>query len=310
MTPRHYTSVLDLSRAETMEVLDRAAKLRHDWHTEHKALKRLRGSTLAAIYEKPSLRTRVTFEAGMTQLGGHAIYLGPQDIQLGTRESVADVARNLSRWVQIISARVFAHDTVTELAAHSSVPVINALSDLEHPCQALADYLTLQERFGRLQGLKLAYVGDGNNVAHSLLLMGALLGVSVSVATPEGYEPQQAIIEQAQRIAAENDATIAITWEAREAVQGADAIYTDVWASMGQEHEADERRGVFGPYQVTQDLLLASGKRATIFLHCLPAHRGEEVTDEVLDGPQSVVLDQAENRLHAQKALMLWLLGR
>ncbi len=310
MTPRHYTSVLDLSRDETQEVLDRAAKLRHDWHTEHKALKRLRGYTLAAIYEKPSLRTRVTFEAGMTQLGGHAIYLGPQDIQLGVRESVADVARNLSRWVQIIAARVFAHSTVTELAAHSSVPVINALSDLEHPCQALADYLTLQERFGRLQGLKLAYVGDGNNVAHSLLLMGALLGIDVAVATPEGYEPRREIIEQAQRIAADHNATITVTWEPREAVQGADAIYTDVWASMGQEHEAEQRKGVFAPYQVTEELMATSGKEQTIFLHCLPAHRGEEVAAAVIDGPRSAVLDQAENRLHAQKALMLWLLGR
>lgn len=310
MTPRHYTSVLDLTRDETMEVLDRAARLRHEWHADHKVLKRLRGYTLAAIFEKPSLRTRVTFEAGMTQLGGHAIFLGPQDIQLGVRESIADVARNLSRWVQIIAARTFAHRTVTDLAAWSQVPVINALSDLEHPCQALADFLTLQERFGQLQGLKLAYIGDGNNVAHSLLLMGALLGIDVAVAAPEGYAPQHAILEQAQRLAASSGATISVTQEPREAVQGADAVYTDVWASMGQEHEAEQRRQIFAPYRVTAELLAATGKPRTIFMHCLPAHRGEEVSAEVIDGPQSVVFEQAENRLHAQKALLLWLLGR
>ncbi|WP_029214850.1 ornithine carbamoyltransferase [Kallotenue papyrolyticum] len=310
MTPRHYTSVLDLTREETMEVLDRAARLRHEWHADHKVLKRLRGYTLAAIFEKPSLRTRVTFEAGMTQLGGHAIFLGPQDIQLGVRESIADVARNLSRWVQIIAARTFAHSTVTELAAWSRVPVINALSDLEHPCQALADFLTLQERFGQLQGLKLAYVGDGNNVAHSLLLMGALLGIDVAVAAPAGYAPRREILEQAQRLAERSGATISVTQEPREAVHGADAVYTDVWASMGQEHEAEQRRQIFASYRVTAELLAATGKPRTIFMHCLPAHRGEEVSAEVIDGPQSVVFEQAENRLHAQKALLLWLLGR
>jgi len=308
MTPRHYTSALDLSQDETLEVLDLAAKLKRDWNKKRKGLKRLRGYTLASIYEKPSLRTRVTFEAGMTQLGGHSIYLGPQDIQLGKRESVADVARNLSRWVQIISARTFSHNTIMELAEYSTVPVINALSDLEHPCQALADYLTLRERLGRLQGARLAYIGDGNNVAHSLMLMGALLGVHVTIATPEGYAPQRETIEQAQRLADEYDSTINVTWDPREAVQGADVVYTDVWTSMGQENEADARRGIFASYQVTQDLIQASGNPETIFMHCLPAHRGEEVAADVIDGPRSAIFDEAENRLHVQKALILWLL--
>lgn len=310
MPLRHYTSVLDLDRAETLAVLQRGVKLKAAWHKKPKASKRLRGFTLAAIFEKPSLRTRTTFEAGMTQLGGHSIYLGPSDIQLGQRETVADIAQNLSRWVQIVMARTFAHTTITELAQWSTVPVINGLSDLEHPCQALADFLTLQERVGELAGKKLTYVGDGNNVAHSLLLMGALLGVNVTVATPEGYEPRTEIIERAQQIAAESDASIEVTWDLHQAVQAADAVYTDVWASMGQEAEAEARRNVFATYQVTPELMAATGKPDTIFMHCLPAHRDEEVSAAVLDSPQSVVFDQAENRLHAQKALMLWLLER
>lgn len=310
MSPRHYTSALDLSRDETLGVLARAAKLKQDWNQDHKMSKRLRGYTLATIYEKPSLRTRVTFEAGMTQLGGHSIYLGPGDIQLGQRESVADVARNLGLWVQIIMARTFTHRTVLELAEYSRVPVINGLSDLEHPCQALADFLTFQEHVGRLAGAKLAWIGDGNNVAHSLMLMGALLGVNLAIATPKGYAPDPAVVEQAERLANETDAIITVTNEPYEAVRDADAIVTDVWASMGQEHQAEARKSVFAPYQVTPELLAASGKAETIFMHCLPAHRGEEVTAAVIDGPRSVVLDEAENRLHAQKALMLWLLGR
>jgi ornithine carbamoyltransferase len=310
MAPRHYTSALDLSCDETLHVLQRAARLKQKWNTTGKISKRLRGCTLATIYEKPSLRTRVTFEAGMTQLGGHSIYLGPNDIQIGKREPAADIARNLSRWVEIIMARSFAHSTVTELAAHSSIPVINGLSDLEHPCQALADFLTLQEQFGEIKGRKLAYIGDGNNVAHSLMLMGALLGVDIAVATPEGYEPSQAIIEQAQSCAAESGATISVTWEPREAVHHADAIYTDVWASMGQESEAEHRKNIFMPYQITPELMALSGKPETIFMHCLPAHRGEEVSADVIDGSQSVVIDEAENRLHVQKALILWLLGK
>ena len=310
MTVRHYTSVLDLSGAETLEVLKRAAKLKRKWHKRGKASKRLRGYTLAAIFEKPSLRTRATFEAGMTQLGGHSTYLGPSDIQIGQRESVPDIARNLSRWVQIIMARTFAHSTVVELAEWSSVPVINGLSDLEHPCQALADFQTLREHLGDVAGKHLVYIGDGNNVAHSLMLMGALLGMSVTVVTPEGYAPRGDILEQAQQIATAAGARIAATTELHAAVKGADALYTDVWASMGQEDEAAERRTIFAPYQISADVLAATGNPDTIVMHCLPAHRGEEITADVLDGPRAVVFDQAENRLHAQKALILWLLDR
>jgi ornithine carbamoyltransferase len=310
MTSRSYLGVLDFDADETRTVLQRAAELKQRWNAAHQAETVLLGSTLAGVYEKPSLRTRVTFEAGMAQLGGTAVYLGPNDLGLGTRESAADVARGLGRWVQIIAARTFAHSTVEQLAAHAGIPVINALSDREHPCQALADFLTLRERLGRIEGMRLAYVGDGNNVAHSLLLMGTLLGTNVTLATPAGYEPQPYILQQAQRLAAESDAMITVTHDPYEAVHNADAVYTDVWASMGQEAEAGARTPVFMPYQVTADLLAASGKPHTIFMHCLPAHRGEEVTADVVDGPLSVVFDQAENRLHVQKALILHLLGK
>ena len=220
-----------------------------------------------------------------------------------------DVARNLSRSVQVIAARVFRHATVVELSRYSSVPVINALCDREHPCQALADMLTLRERFGRIQGLKLAYVGDGNNVCHSLMLLGATLGVNVGVACPPDYRPDPEIVEQAEKLAADHDCTLTISSAPDEIVAGADAIYTDVWASMGQEHEAARRRPVFQPYQINAGLM-SHARPDTIFMHCLPAHRGEEVTADVIDGPQSVVFDQAENRLHVQKALILTLLGK
>lgn len=267
------------------------------------------GQTLALVFEKPSLRTRVAFEAGMTQLGGHPSYLSANDIDMGGRESVPDVARNLSRWVAIIAARVFKHATVETLARYATVPVINALSDREHPCQALADMLTLRERFGRLQGLTLAYVGDGNNVCHSLMLLGATLGLNLRIGCPPDYRPAPDIIELTERLAQEHDATLAITASPVEAVSGADAVYTDVWASMGQEHEAARRRPVFTPYQVNTALMAHAAPHA-LAMHCLPAHRGEEVTAEVIDGPQSVVFEQAENRLHVQKALILFLLGK
>jgi ornithine carbamoyltransferase len=260
------------------------------------------------VFEKPSLRTRVAFEAGVTQLGGHASYLSANDIDMGGRESVPDVARNLSRWVQAISARVFKHTTIEDLARHAGVPVINALSDREHPCQALADMLTLLEHFGRLRGLRLAYVGDGNNVCHSLMLLGATLGVNVAVACPPDYRPDPEILDQAARLANESDATIAVSADPGEAAAGADAVYTDVWTSMGQEHEAARRRPAFQPYQVNP-ALMAQARADTLFMHCLPAHRGEEVAADVIDGPNSVVFDQAENRLHVQKALILTLLG-
>jgi len=263
----------------------------------------LEGKSLAMLFEKPSLRTRATFEVGMGQLGGCALYLGPQEIGLGTRESVPDVARNLSRWVDVIMARVFSHQTVTGLAEHATVPVINGLSDLEHPCQALGDYLTLLEHKGKLAGVTLAWVGDGNNVCHSLIAGAARLGVRMRVATPPGYEPDAAVVAAAERAGGQ----VQLTYDPAEAVQGADAVYTDVWASMGQEEEAEARRQVFRPFQVNGELMRRAGPQA-LFMHCLPAHRGEEVTDEVIDAPTSVVYDQAENRLHSQKAILLALL--
>ncbi|HNP73486.1 MAG TPA: ornithine carbamoyltransferase [Kouleothrix sp.] len=305
---KHFLSAADLTREQAEALLARAQALKTEWHAGGHADMPLRGKTLALVFEKPSLRTRVAFEAGMTQLGGHGSYLSANDIDMGGRESVPDVAHNLSRWVQVIAARVFRHTTVAELARHASVPVINALCDREHPCQALADMLTLRERFGRLQGLRLAYLGDGNNVCHSLLLLGATLGVNVSVACPPDYRPDAEIVAQAERLAAESDATIAISSAPAEAVGGADAVYTDVWASMGQEHEAARRRPVFQPYQMNA-ALMAEARAGALAMHCLPAHRGEEITAEVIDGPSSVVFDQAENRLHVQKALILTLLG-
>jgi ornithine carbamoyltransferase len=305
---KHFLSAADLSRSEAEALLDRAAALKAAWHAGAHTGLPLQGKTLALVFEKPSLRTRVAFEAGVTQLGGHPSYLSANDIDMGGRESVPDVARNLSRWVQVIAARVFKHSTVETLARYATVPVINALSDVEHPCQALADLLTLRERFGRTQGLKLAYVGDGNNVCNSLMLLGASLGVSVAVAAPPDYWPEPEFVERAEALAAESDATISITSSPLEAVAGADAVYTDVWTSMGQEHEAARRRPAFQPYQVNAALLAHAGAGA-VAMHCLPVHRGEEVTAEVIDGPQSVIFDQAENRLHVQKALVLTLLG-
>jgi ornithine carbamoyltransferase len=306
--PRHFLSAADLSRAEAEALLDRAAQLKAEWASGGHADLPLRAKTLALVFEKPSLRTRVAFEAGMTQLGGHGSYLSANDIDMGGRESVPDVARNLSRSVQAIAARVFKHATVETLARYAGVPVINALSDREHPCQALADLMTLRERYGRTQGLRLAYVGDGNNVCHSLMLLGATLGVNIAVGCPPDYRPDPEITAQAEALGEANGAAITITASPVEAVAGADAVYTDVWTSMGQEHEAARRRPVFAPYQVNA-ALLAQANPGALAMHCLPVHRGEEVTAEVIDGPQSVVFDQAENRLHVQKALMLTLLG-
>jgi ornithine carbamoyltransferase len=269
--------------------------------------KALAGKQLAMIFEKPSLRTRVTFEVGMTSMGGFAVYLEHAKPRLGERESIKDVARNLSRWVDGIVARTFSHNAVLELAENASVPVINALTDLLHPCQALGDYFTMQEKFGRLKGLKLAFVGDGNNVCHSLMLTGAKLGVTVRVATPSGFEPKAGIVEEAKALGRETGGKIQLFRDPLEAVAGAQAVYTDVWASMGQEFAAHLRSQVFAPYQVTENLMSAAGPGA-VFLHCLPAHRGHEVTDAVIDSPNSLVYDQAENRLHVQKALLLLLL--
>jgi ornithine carbamoyltransferase len=306
---RSLTRITDLSSDEVKLLLDAADLLKRtikEDPTAHQSI--LPGRTLAMIFEKPSLRTRVTFETGMTQLGGHAIYLAPSDIQLGVRESIPDVARNISRWCSAIMARVFAHSTIVGLAENASIPVINALCDLEHPCQALADFQAIREHKGDLKGLKLAFIGDGNNVANSLMLFAAKVGTNFAIACPKGYEPLEEVVNTARELAKESGATIEVVNDPFEAVAGADALYTDVWASMGQEAERAERARVFAPYQVNAELV-AAAKSDAIVLHCLPAHRGEEITDEVLDGPQSVVLDEAENRLHAQKAVLALTVG-
>jgi ornithine carbamoyltransferase len=302
----HFLSVADLSAAETSALLDRALELKRDL-ADDIATPHLAGRTAALVFQKPSLRTRVSFEMAMLQLGGQALYLSPAEIQLGQREGVADAARVLSRYVDAIIARVFLHEDVEGLARHASVPVINALSDREHPCQILADLLTLRERRGTLDGLVLAYVGDGNNVAHSLALAAPRLGVELRFACPDGYRPDPALLDVAA--AGAGGGSITLTSDPREAVRGADAIYTDAWYSMGDEGEAEQRQPVFRPYQVNAELVALASPNVLV-LHCLPAHRGQEITDEVLDGPHAVVYDQAENRLHAQKALLLRLLDR
>ena len=269
----------------------------------------LPGKQLALIFEKPSLRTRVTFEVGMTSMGGFAVYLDHEKPRLGEREAVRDIARNLERWVDGIVARTFSHESVVELANHTSIPVVNALTDLFHPCQALGDLYTLREKFGTLAGLKLAFVGDGYNVCHSLMITGAKLGVSVRVATPPGYDPKPEIVAEAKTLAAATGATVELFNNPLQAIVGAQAVYTDLWASMGQEHSVHLRSQVFAPYRVTEDLMAAADPGA-VFMHCLPAHRGHEVTNEVIDSPQSVVFDQAENRLHVQKALLILLLQK
>jgi ornithine carbamoyltransferase len=268
----------------------------------------LGGKYLALIFEKPSLRTRVTFEVGIQSMGGASVFLDHTETRLGKRESIQDVAKNLERWVHAIVARVFEQKALEELAAHASIPVINALSDRYHPCQTLADFFTLEERFGSTRGLKFAYVGDGNNMCHSLMIAGARVGAHVRVGTPEGYEPDAEIVAEARRAARETKGKIELFHSAEEAVAGAQAVYTDVWASMGQEEEAAMRAAIFAPFQVNEALLEAAAPDA-VFLHCLPAHRGSEVTDAVMDSPRSIVYEQAENRLHVQKAVLLILLG-
>lgn len=297
---RDLLSIADFTSDELQLMLDVAAKLKLNKFDETQTLFS-KGQTLAMLFEKPSLRTRVTFEAGMTQLGGSAIYL---EGKLGVREAIPDVARNLERWVDGIMGRVFDHQTLVELADNASIPVVNGLCDREHPCQALADFQTLIERWnGELKGRKLAYIGDGNNVAHSLMLLGAKLGVTVAIGCPKGDEPAEDITAQATADAKTTGGAILIHEDPKEAVDGADAIYTDVWTSMGQEDETAKRKKAFAPYQVNA-ALVALAKSDALILHCLPAHRGEEITADVLDGPNSVVFDQAENRLHAQKAVL------
>jgi ornithine carbamoyltransferase len=302
---RDFLSIDDLTPGELAYLLDRAAKVKA--HPSDYAA-RLHMKAVALIFEKPSTRTRVSFEVAVSSAGGHPLPLSSSDLQLGRGETIEDTGRVLSRYVDAIVLRTFEQERLEALARGASVPVVNSLSDFEHPCQALADLLTVREHRGALAGQTLAYIGDGNNVAHSLLLSGAKSGMTIRVATPHGFEPIPQVVRRAEDIASECGGAILITNDPDEAARGADALYTDVWASMGQEAEAMERRLMFQGYRIDQDLLSLAADDA-IVLHCLPAHRGEEITDEVLDGPHSVVWDQAENRLHTQKALLLWLLG-
>ena len=268
----------------------------------------LAGKQMVMFFEKPSLRTRLTFESGMVSLGGSAMFVDQSKSRLDAREKLSDIAHNLERWVDVIVLRTFAHETITGMANHASIPVINALSDLEHPCQALADYFTLQEHFGGLKEITLAYVGDGNNVAHSLMLTCACLGSSIRVSTPRSYSCNPEIVAEAKKIAKQTGAKLEFLTDPHAAVAGVDAIYTDTWASMGQEQESEKRAEIFPPYQVNKKLMAEAAPHA-VFMHCLPAHRGEEATDEVMDSEQSLIFDQAENRLHVQKAILYILLG-
>jgi ornithine carbamoyltransferase len=304
---RDLVSAADLTAGDVELLFRRAAELKAEFRAarRHRAAP-LAGRTLAMLFQRPSLRTRVTFEAGMTQLGGHAIYL-TEGIVMGARETVSDVARNLDRVVDAIMARTGPHEVVVELAARASIPVVNGLTIREHPCQALADLFTIHERFGRLRGLPLAFVGDGNNVYHSLALLGATMGMEVRLAHPPGYGPNARIVERAEELAAAAGGRLVFSGDPREVVRGASVVYTDAWTSMGQESEAEERRDAFTGYQVNAELLRVAPD--AVVMHCLPAHRGEEITSDVMDGPRSIVFDQSENRLHAQKALLVELLA-
>ncbi|MEA2063227.1 MAG: ornithine carbamoyltransferase [Gemmatimonadota bacterium] len=306
---KDFISIDDYSPGELKATLLLAARLKEIRRSESD-IKPLAGRSMAMLFEKPSLRTRVTFELAMIELGGHSLMAQPAGVRLGERESVPDLARNLERWVDVVTARVFKNRLIRELAANTGVPVINALCDLEHPCQALADMQTIIELAGArsLDRVKLAYMGDGNNVCHSLMLISSVMGIGITVGTPKGYEPQEGFVRRSQEHCRASGGTIELTNDPREAVAGADFIYTDVWASMGQEDEHSERLEVFRPFQVNSELVSGAADDFCI-LHCLPAHRGEEITDEVLDSPHCRVFDQAENRLHAQKAVILTLLA-
>ncbi len=313
MTTKHITdfiSIADIPQDVLWDWLRLARALKEDWLAGGNA-PILKGKILGMVFQKPSLRTRVSFDVGMRHLGGEALYLSPQEIRLGERETVADAAAVLSGYVDGIMARVFAHSDILALAEHASVPVINGLSDFNHPCQAFSDMFTLYEHWHwqDLAGRHLVFVGDGNNVARSLVFACSKLGMRITVCTPPGYEIDAAVIEQARAFASESGGEVLTGHDPREAVQGADVIYTDVWASMGQEAEAEQRRRVFRPYQVNRELVEASGNPNVLVMHCLPAHRGEEITDEVIDGPHSIVFRQAHNRLHGQKAILVALLG-
>jgi ornithine carbamoyltransferase len=302
---RDLVSIRDLSPIEVESLFERAAMVKARPQDFRSALA---GKHIAMFFEKASLRTRLTFEAGICGLGGSVSFIDQRHERLDARETLSDIAHNLERWVSGIVLRTFAHETVEGMAEFACVPVINALSEVEHPCQALADYFTLQEKFGNLKKITLAYVGDGNNVAHSLLLTAALLGSNIRIATPKGYGPNPQILADAREIAKSTGASIEIMTDPHKAVTGVDAIYTDAWTSMGHEHETEERAKIFPPYQVNDELMAKAAPEA-VFMHCLPAHRNEEVTDAVIDSVRSVVFDQAENRMHIQKAILLMLVG-
>jgi ornithine carbamoyltransferase len=305
LSQRSLVSVQDLSTSEAESILDLAAEVKAHPSRFRTALA---DRQIVLMFEKPSLRTRMTFEVAIQSMGGSSYFVDQTQSRIGEREEISDVARNLSRWMDGIVLRTFEHQTVAEMAEHAGIPVINALSELEHPCQALADFFTLQERFPDLRSVKLAYVGDGNNMAHSLLLTAAILGSQISVATPAGYEPNAEIVKRAKDLALLTGAQIDVVTQPEAAITGADAVYTDVWASMGQEDEAESRAKIFAPFQVNEKLMSWAAPGA-VFMHCLPAHRGAEVTAEIIDSPRSVVFDQAENRLHVQKAILLLLMG-
>jgi len=302
---RDLIRLLDYSSTEILQLMDSANRLKKQ---KGKLRGDLKGKTVALVFQKPSNRTRVSFAVGTYELGGHSLYLGPDEISLGKRESTYDVAKTLSRYVHCIVARVFDNKDIMELAQYADVPVINALCDLYHPCQALADIQTIREQFGKFKGLTLSYVGDGNNVFHSLVMACAKVGINVRFAGPKGYDPNPEIVKEALEIAKKNKCTLELGRDAKEAVKGADVIYSDVWVSMGQESETDKRIKEFEGYQINQDLVELADKNY-VFMHCLPAHRGLEVTADIIDGKHSVIFDQAENRLHAQKAVLLELLA-
>ncbi len=305
---RDFLAIADFSATELWRMLDRALDLKRQWMQYRANPPLLAGKSLGMVFQKPSLRTRVSFEMAMQHLGGYAFYLGPQEIGLGKREAISDVARVLAGYVDAIMARVFDHEHVVELARWAEVPVINGLSDYNHPCQAMADVLTIYEHFGKVEGLHIVFVGDGNNVAVSLMHAAAKLGAHFTWVGPQGYEPPAAAVEQARGFAAESGSQIRLMHDPSAAVADADVIYTDTWVSMGQEEEAQKRMQVFPPYQVNA-ALVAKAKPTAIVMHCLPAHRGYEITDEVMDGPQSVVFQQAHNRLHAQKGILVEVFG-
>lgn len=299
-------SVAELSTQDISRIIELTAKVKN-FKSRYEDM--LKGKSLGLIFQKPSNRTRVSFEVGMVQLGGHAMYLGPNEIDMGGRESVKDVACVLSRYLDCIVARVFKHEDVKDLAKFARVPVINGLSDLEHPCQALTDIFTIKERFGAFSGIKLAYIGDGNNVLNSLMLASAKVGLHIKIATPKGYEPAKKMVDMAKKVAKKSRSKIEFFNDPKKAVAGADVVYTDVWVSMGQEKETTKREKDFKDFQVN-DRLMRLANKGCLVMHCLPAHRGMEITDSVIDSKRSIVYDQAENRMHTQKAVLLLLLKK